>query len=175
MPACVGVYYRLSPPVHTHRTPFENRTCLDHLNTGLVRYSEGYWIWIWIVVKSYLNPSQKTGSRPICCIKLLTVSCPCSLRNCPIHWDATWKRIITSNDYIAGNVSVLKLYMFIMFMMYHIATPTIGYLLIHVVYVYIFVVEETFSEIKPWNKTILNCLKTKLGCPQNIKINWNNG
>ena len=92
MLACVHVYYGLGPHVHTHRTPFQNRTCLNHSNTRLVRYSDGYSIWIPIVVKNNLNPSQETGSRPICCVKLLTVSCPCRLRNCPIHWDATWKK-----------------------------------------------------------------------------------
>ena len=60
--------------------------------------------------------------------------------------------LLTSNDIIAGNGRVLKVYVFIMWLnrfaklvhvnsffcyfllMYHIATPTIGYLLIHVVF-----------------------------------------
>ena len=67
---------------------------------------------------------------------------------------------VTSNDDIAGIGSVLKVYMFIVWLnrfaklvnfnsffccfllMYHIATPNIGYVLIHVVYVYIFCVKR---------------------------------
>ena len=29
---------------HPKTGPFDNRTCLDHSNTGLVRYSDGYCI-----------------------------------------------------------------------------------------------------------------------------------
>ena len=73
---------------------------------------------------------------------------------------------VTSNDDIAGIGSVLKVYMFIAWLnrfaklvnvnsffccfllMYHSATPTSGYLLIHVVSVYTFLEEGTFGEIK---------------------------
>ena len=71
-----------------------------------------------------------------------------------------------ANYIIAGNGRDLKVYMFIMWLigfaklvnvnsffccfllMYHSATPTSGYLLIHVVSVYTFLEEGTFGEIK---------------------------